>query len=700
MPTPQDICAEHLRLGSSLHQAGHAERALVEFEKALAAQPDDLHAANACATLLCELQRPKAALAILQNVRTLLWQDAQSVTNLGIVCEQCAMPEEALAAYEQALHLDPAHVRSLNNSALIAASLENWNQAIERLTRCTALEPHEAAWAVNLCDVLTGAHQHVQALTCIEQAWQRFAPRADIAVRRAVILAFNAQFDAAQTAFDQLPGNARQLLQDYLQQAQSLGGQAVGKALRTLPNVQELYLVQAFAALQDCHWAGQDVLVGTMRHLLAQSRQSQTHFDWRDAQFYALVLPLTEQEQTQFRIATARNNPAPNLPPLHPTPHPDGRIHVGLVTQSLHDARYRNALAAQLALHDATQFALHLYCPTPQPQQSFIQDMLPHAASITEIAHLDSQDTARRMRLDQLDVYMDCAFYTPWCRADLPYTRVAPIQIRSQSWQRVSLGFPYEYVIGDRITHPDALDKETYGAIVRLPHTCWLATNDDVANVLANATEHPLTRSDANLPQDALVLCAFLGSVAIDPTTFAAWMQILRALPDAVLWLPSFGPSARANLQRTAALEGVQAQRLVFAQRLPRAQQLANMTLADLFIDSLRFNANHGLVDALRMGVPALGCLGQHMASRLGGSIIAAAGLPECVHPDASSMVAHAISLGRDRKALRELRQRLTSQHAIAPLFAAKQRVQDWEVAWRIMVQRYRQGVPPASFDV
>ena len=127
---------------------------------------------------------------------------------------------------------------------------------------------------------------------------------------------------------------------------------------------------------------------------------------------------------------------------------------------------------------------------------------------------------------------------------------------------------------------------------------------------------------------------------------------------------------------------------------------LARIARADLFVDTLRFNANHGLVDALRMGLPALGCAGNSMASRLGGSILVAAGLAECISSSKDTLLQQVIRLGQDPAARAALRQRLADAQAQAPLFQPVGRVREWEWAWAEMVRRHQAGLPPAAFDV
>jgi predicted O-linked N-acetylglucosamine transferase (SPINDLY family) len=175
---------------------------------------------------------------------------------------------------------------------------------------------------------------------------------------------------------------------------------------------------------------------------------------------------------------------------------------------------------------------------------------------------------------------------------------------------------------------------------------------------------------------------------------------MLDALPDAVLWLPGYAAPARRNLQQAAVQAGIDASRLVFQQRASRAQTLARLPLADLFVDTVRFNANQGLVDALRMGVPAVTCAGQSMASRLGGSILRAAGLPDSVVRGPSAYVDTVVRLGRDASALQAMRAELASQRAQAPLFDPQARLREWESAWETLVKRHQSGQAPAAFDV
>ena len=176
-------------------------------------------------------------------------------------------------------------------------------------------------------------------------------------------------------------------------------------------------------------------------------------------------------------------------------------------------------------------------------------------------------------------------------------------------------------------------------------------------------------------------------------------MKILRGLPDAVLWLPRCGAAA-TNLAREAQAAGVGPTRLLFSTPMARGEALAAMRHADLFLDTLRLNAAQGLEDALHLGVPAITCAGSRPASRLGGSILHAAGLAQCVLDSPEAYSAEAVRLGRDPGALQDLREHVKAAATGAPLFDLAARVREWESAWAVMAERSRAGLPPAAFDV
>ncbi len=696
---PDDVTAQ-LEYGAALHEAGQPEHALVAFEKALTLSPTDVDAVSACATVLFELARPQAAYQVLCSIKEQLLTNADGAANLGIAAEACGLPAEAQACYARALELEPDHLRALNNMGLLAAAQGRFDVATAHARRCVALQPAEPVLWLNLADVLTASRDYAAALAVLQQAAERFGSATDLSLRQTVLLAFSADFEGAEAALSALGAQGPELLREYLAAGSTVAADALPKRSRAVvPSMRELFSQQAFHAMQHCDWRYQEPLLAVLRDLLAQVDRTGEVRDWRDAEFYGMALPLGETELARMRKITG-SGIAVNLPaqaaPFKPARslRRDDRLHIGLAVQSLRDPRVTNGLARRLALHDTSRFAFHIYAPTPRPEASLSESLRPFCeGGVVEIAHMDTEEATARIRLDNLDLFMDAAFYTLWCRPEVFTRRVAPVQLRELAWQRHHAPRNSEYTISDRFIHPDGLDLAPYGNIVRMPHSCWMAANDDQPAEAA-------TRAANGLPEEALVLCAFTSAVIIDPHSFALWMQMLRALPAAVLWLPNFPPATRANLAREAVAAGVAADRLVFAGPGSRADSLARLRLADLFLDTVRCNSALGLADALRMGLPALGLAGDSLPSRVGAGMIRAAGLQDCVLPDPASYKDAVVSLGRNPAALKALRDRFSAATITAPLFDTAARVKEWESAWQTMIERHRAGLAPEAFDV
>ena len=88
------------------------------------------------------------------------------------------------------------------------------------------------------------------------------------------------------------------------------------------------------------------------------------------------------------------------------------------------------------------------------------------------------------------------------------------------------------------------------------------------------------------------------------------------------------------------------------------------------------------------------------MASRLGGSIVSAAGLASCVVQDEAGYISAVTKLARNPGQLAALRLRLQTGMTSAPLFNLPGRIREWEAAWTFMVTRSKAGMPPCAFDV
>jgi len=188
------------------------------------------------------------------------------------------------------------------------------------------------------------------------------------------------------------------------------------------------------------------------------------------------------------------------------------------------------------------------------------------------------------------------------------------------------------------------------------------------------------------------VFCCFNNTYKILPAVFDVWMRLLDGIPGSVVWLSPGNATATVNLKSEARARGIDPERLVFAPHVSPAEHLARQVHADLFLDTWPYNAGTTANDALLMGLPVLTLSGATMASRVAGSQLHAAGLPELVTHDLAGYESLAFDLARDPALLAGFRERLRENRHSAPLFDMARFTRGLEsallAAWRERVSK------------
>jgi predicted O-linked N-acetylglucosamine transferase (SPINDLY family) len=351
------------------------------------------------------------------------------------------------------------------------------------------------------------------------------------------------------------------------------------------------------------------------------------------------------------------------------------------------------SLVGVLERHDRSRFevfGVSLGAPDADPFTQRVQAAFDRFA---DVSRLSDRAVAHRMREWGVDIAVDLMGFTEGLRLGIFAHRAAPIQAGFLGYAGTS-GAPYiDFILADSVAIPPGFERFYTEHVVRLPH-CFLPTDDQRELPAAPS------RAEAGLPPRGIVLCAFTRSHKITPEVFEIWMRLLHATPASLLWLRDMGPKVRANLLEVAAASGVEAHRLVFA---PHASgtgaHLARQQLADLFLDTLPYNAHSTACDALWAGVPVLSCAGAGFASRVAASALTAAGLPELIAPDLATYERAALKLLHEPDRLRALRSRLASQRSRAPLFDTARFTRHLESAYLQMCGQAVAGVLQA-FDV
>lgn len=172
-------------------------------------------------------------------------------------------------------------------------------------------------------------------------------------------------------------------------------------------------------------------------------------------------------------------------------------------------------------------------------------------------------------------------------------------------------------------------------------------------------------------------------------------MRILNKVNESVLWLLQDNIWAAENLKKEAKIRGVDPNRIIFAERMALPDHLARHKLADLFLDTLPYNAHTTASDALWVGLPVLTQKGSTIPGRVAASLLTAIGLPELITDSQDEYEALAIDLAQNQDKLNVIREKLSSNRLKTPLFDTELFVKNIERAYTMMYERYTSGLAP-----
>ena len=650
-------------LGLMAHREHAYDEAARHFFLACQAQPDQpLHRVNHGAALLAAQRWEEAAEAMVRATMTFphhgalwsslgnahagleAWGKAEAafaraveaepdnpahIYNRALACERDGRFEQAQAHYQAVLAQDPRHGDARNNLGLVMLAQGRSAEAEATFTAAFVAGSHAGA-GLNLSRCLAARGDTARAIEVARHVVSAHPEMAE---------AHHYLGEACEAASDPAAAAA-----------------AYRHALDLDPRDQAARagLFHALHATGDL--AGADRLEAQVvaEALVLAHRGKRPHL----TPFVAMSCDLTgEQEAALARAAAAAL--AQDVGPEGAYWHrhgeraraPGRRIRLGYLSNDLRDQATAHLAIGLFENHDRERFEVVALSHTGPSEDDYRRRIEASADGFIDLTGLDHDAAARAIAQAGIDVVIDLKGHTRGNRLAVLARRPAPLQV-------TYLGFPgttgaswIDVLVADATVAPPEVAAHYSERTVHLPD-CY-QINDNRAPI----AERPARRGDVGLPDDAVVYACFNELWKIDSTSFELWCRVLGNVPGSVLWLRDGGPQAQANLRREAQARGIDPGRLHFAPLLPKAEHLARIGLADLFLDTLRVNAHTTATDALWAGLPLITVAGPRFASRVAASLLQAAGLDDLRCADGAAYVALATALGLDtgrRRALRE----------------------------------------------
>jgi protein O-GlcNAc transferase len=686
----------HNNLGIALYEQGEYELSVASYRRASELDPTFAEAHYNCGNALLKLNQSTAALASYERALSLKPASPETLLGRGNALQQLERYQEAVESYERVLQLDPNHVDSLNNAASALLVLKRAEEALRLSERAIAIKPDLAEAHSNRGGALRKLHRYEEAAVACERALELKPDYAQAL----------GNLGNALLALER-PGEAL----EYCERAIALNPDLPeahdnrGGALMALKRTEEA--AEAYVRLREIS-PDYELAAGALVHartLCCDWREEAAGRDWlikgvREGRPVAHPFVfVTISDSPALHLECARMYVARELPSV-PQPlwrgerYKHDRIRVAYLSADFHDHATAVLMAGLFEAHDRRGFEIIGVSYGPEDASAIRRRLEQGFDRFVEVRNSRDEEVAGLLRSMEIDIAVDLKGYTQNSRPRILARRPAPIQVSY-------LGFPgtlgldqIDYILADPIVVPPEHYAHYSEAVVSLPDTYQV--NDSKRLI----DEHTPTRAEVGLPPSGFVFCCFNHNYKITSTVFAIWMRLLQEVPGSVLWLLEDNAAAARNLRREVIQHGVDPARLVLAPRIANGAHLARHQLADLFLDTLPYNAHTTTSDALWAGVPVLTCLGNAFPGRVAASLLHAVGLPDLVTQNLDEYAGKALELARDPARIAELRARLSKNRSTRPLFDTARFCRHLEVSYTTMWQRYQDGLSPQSFAV
>lgn len=642
--------------GNALANLKRYEEALVSYDSAIKISPVFCEAIYNRGTVLAELNRNKEALASYDRALQIMPAFAEAFNNRGSALAGLGRHEEALESFDRALELQPTFAEAHNNRGNAWRALRRNEEALESYDRAIKYKPRYADAFFNRGNALVGLKRNEEALESYDQAL-RIAPDLVRALcSRAEVLQEKKQYHAA--------------LESY------------GKAVSLRPDDAFVLGMLLSAKMKICSWDDEENKLNRLLKCLQQGGKVSP----------LPVLAITSSPSLQRKAAetwTNDNHPAIyDLPRISKRPRHD-KIRVGYYSADFRDHAVARLVAELFECHNRNKFELFAFSFGPDSEDEIRQRVAAAFDKFIDVRDRSDKAVALLSREFEIDIAVDLTGFTQYNRAGIFAHGAAPLQVNYLGYPG-TMGADYvDYVIADHILIPEKSRQYYSEKIAYLPNS--YQANDGKKHI----AEKVFTREELGLPDKGFVFCCFNNNFKITPDTFDGWMRILKQVAGSVLWLLEDNTVAANNLRREAEKRGVAGGRLIFAGRLPQEEHLARHRAADLFIDTLPYNAHTTASDSLWSGLPVLTCTAESFASRVAASLLTAIDLPDLIASTQEEYEALAIALATQPERLREVRERLARNRLTTPLFDAKLFAGHIEFAYTQMYERYQADLPP-----
>jgi len=667
-------------LGITLQELGEPEQALENFEKAFSLKPEKVEIINVIISILNEVNDPKISVDYYQKIIKNSPELYLAHFNLGTVYQDMGRIDDAISSYEQTIKLQPEFSEAFLNLGIIFQETGKLDEALKNLERANEIDPDNPVILNNLGITLEELDRKEDAIIHFEKAIEIY-PSDPATYYNLGITLRGSNNDYAIKNFEKAiqinPKNG-----EFYSQLGGLHFQAkhhnkallnLDKAYSINPDIDFLIGNRLYTRMQLALWDDFQEQVNILSNKINNNDNAITPFS---------LMALIDDPQTQYNATKkyANFNFPQNVTSLPIKPYLNHKkIRIGYFSADFHNHPTMHLMAELFELHDKEKFEIIAFSFGPNQKDQWRERVLQSFDEFIDVRMKSDSEISSLSREMEIDIAVNLGGYTQDSRTGVFANLAAPIQVNF-------LGFPgtmgadyIDYIIADHIVIPTENESYFSEKIVYMPETYQInMSKRDVSN-------KPLSRSDLGLPEASFIFSCFNNIHKITPPTFECWMRILKSVDGSVLWLYANNQNVITNILNSASRLGVDKSRIIFAQHVPVEEHLNRIGMADLFLDTLPYNAHTTASEALRMGVPVITLIGNSFASRVAASIVTAVDMPELITQTQDEYESLAIELAKNQQKFNNIKQKLIENLSTCSLLNSQSFTKNLELAYEQM---------------
>ena len=716
-----------LNLAMQHHRAGRLPEAERLGRQILAQQPNHAQALHLLGVIAAQLGSPGAAADLIRQAIALSPNDAEAHYHLGDALMDNGRPDEAIAAYRKAIALRPNYAEAYGG---LGNALQDNGQIEEAIVAYRQAIIHRPDWAEahnNLGDALTYKGQLVEAIAAYRHATALKPDYAEAYSNLGETLRQRGQLDEAVAACRQAIALNPNFPEAHCNLGNALKGNgqldeaiaAYRQAITLRPGYAEAYsnlgeaqrekgqLEDAIASCRQaiaCNsglWAAHYnlgnalTLKGQLDEAIAAYRQAiaiDPASAWIDSSFIYMLHfhPAYDAgmiAQEHRRWSSQHAEPLRQLIEPHNNQRsPERRLRLGYVSPNFRDHVVGRNLLPLLLHHDRRQFHITCYSNARHPD-ALTRQFQQNVGAWQDIVDLSTEQAARQVRADQIDILVDLALHMGGSRLLTFARKPAPVQVTFAGYPGSTGLKAIDYRLSDPYLDPPGMDESIYSEkTIRLPNSFWcydpLECRDIPINQSPSAGSGFLTFGCLN------------NFCKVNDLAVSLWRQALQRVEESRLLLLAPQGSHRQWLLERLAREGIDSSRIEFAAPRPRREYLRLYHRIDLCLDTFPYNGHTTSLDSFWMGVPVVTLVGQTAVSRAGWCQLSNLGLEELAAQTPEQFVDIAVELAKDLPRLQVLRSTLRQRMERSPLMDAPRFARNIEAAYRQMWRTWCAAVP------